>query len=78
MKRSTNFVEFARLLEKKIQSFAGDVGHGFRIAQINSPEAYGDIEVILQDTETGITDRAFTYRADGSFSGLSFWQEGQI
>jgi hypothetical protein len=78
MKRTTNLVTFAQAVTSQVLAFQKEDGATYRVCRISSPEAEGDVEIVLENPRAHVSRLAFTYRADGSFSGLSFWQEGQI
>ena len=77
MKRTTNLIQFAKLLDEKIDAIREETNSCARIYQINSPVAKGDVEIVIED-KSWDHRKAFTYRADGTFSNLSYWIEGQI
>lgn len=72
-KRTTNLVTFAKLADTKIKSLG--LTKGYRVWRINAPDRGGDIEIVI---DLGNIKNAITYRADGSWTGLSYWCEGQI
>lgn len=78
MKRTTNLLEFAALVDRLVNGFNAEDGANYRIFRIESPVFGGPVEVVLADRNRVGTRLAFTIREDGSATGLSFWQEGQI
>jgi hypothetical protein len=78
MKRTTNLVEFAQNVTSQVLAFQEEDGSIYRIYRISSTAPGGDVEIVLENPRALVSRLAFTYRADGSFSGLSFWQDGQI
>lgn len=77
-KRTVNLTEFATLLESKFRAIAKETGTMPRVYRINSPESRGDIEVVLDSNETVRNRTAITFRADGTWSGISYWAPDQI
>lgn len=73
MKRATSLLEFA----EAITDFYNEHCDNRRIILISAPEPRGDVEIVLE-AKRGVPRQAFTYRADGTFSELSYWTEGQI
>jgi len=72
-KRTTDLTSFGTLLYSKMD----DIAPGSRVYRISVPERGGDVEVVLENREWD-NYKALTYRADGTWSGLSYWCEGQI
>ena len=58
---------------QELQELKGSV----RVVRINSPEPDGPVEVVLEHKKWP-NKKAITMNADGTFSGLSYWTEGQI
>jgi len=72
MKRTGQIIKFAELLDAHINELNDKNDLSLRILSITSPKPEGDIEIVFDD------NRAITYRSDGTFTGLSYWQEFQI
>ena len=78
MKRTTNISKFGQILSEKIDELRITTGlKDLRVYRIESPEARKDITIVLE-SKFSKHRNALTYRADGTFSGLSYWTEGQI
>lgn len=72
-RRVTDFAAFGHVLADHLA-----VNHpGRSIARIEAPERRGDVVVIFRATDS-LPQQAMTYRADGTWSELSYWCEGQI
>lgn len=78
MKRTKNLIEFAKLVDHLVTGFNEADGTSYRVRRIDSPTFGGPVEIVIQDKYKADNLKAFTIREDGSATGLSFWQEGQI
>lgn len=72
-KRCTDLTSFGTLLSRKID----EIAPGRAVYRIDAPEARGDVTIILRATDEA-PQQAITYKADGTWSALSYWCEGQI
>ena len=72
MKRTTQIIKFAELLDAYMNELNDQNDLSLRILSISSPKSDGDVEIVFDG------NRAITYQSDGTFTGLSYWQEFQI
>ena len=72
MKRTDQIIKFAELLDAYMNELNSKHDLSLRILSISSPKSGADIEIVFDG------NRAITYRSDGTFTGLSYWQEFQI
>ena len=72
MKRTTQIIKFAELLDAYMNELNDQNDLSLRILSISSPKSDGDVEIVFDG------NRAITYQSDGTFTGLSYWQELQI
>ena len=72
MKGTNQIIELAKLLDAYMNELNDKNNLSLRILSITSPKPEGDIEIVFDD------NRSITYRSDGTFTGLSYWQEFQI
>lgn len=78
MKRTTNFRKAIIAIQAHLERLTKDNGHSVRVFRIEAQAAKGDVIVVLEAPEFWRNRKSFAYRADGSFSELSFWTYGQI
>jgi hypothetical protein len=73
MKKPSQIKEFGTLLDAQMKKLERKHGLSLNIFSITSPKTGGDIEIVFHG------NTAITYRSDdGTFTGLSYWQELQI
>jgi len=70
--RTDQIKKLGELLDARMKDLDRKHGLSLRILSITSPKSGGDIEIVFDG------NRAITYRADGTFTGLSYWQPFQI
>jgi len=63
---------FGGLLDDRMKELNHENDISLRIRSISSPKIGGDVEIVFD------SNKAITYRSDGTFSGLSYWHELQI
>ena len=64
--------KFGELLDARIKDLNRQHDLSLRVLSISSPKSKDDIEIVFDG------NRAITYRSDGTFTGLCYWQEFQI
>lgn len=74
--RTQQITVFANQLDERMNEFKAQFGVYPRVWRISAPQSRGDVEVIGQVPEGSFC--AITFRADGTWSGWSFWSEDQI
>lgn len=72
-RRTTDFCAFGHIVADHLAKHHP----GRSIYRISAPERRGDVEVVFRASGDQPM-QAVTYRADGTWSGLSYWCEGQI
>lgn len=71
--RTTDLTSFAMMLSVRMHSIHPES----RIYRIESPNRKGDITIVVQCPDWENL-QAMIYRADGTWSGLSYWGEEKI
>ena len=81
--KTAQLITFAKELDLKMTESSRNEGKGIgvykipKIFRIESPEYGGDITVVFEHSSWK-NKKAITYRADGTWSGMSYWTEDQI
>ena len=72
-RRTTDLTSFAMMLSVRLHSIHPKA----RLYRLESPSRRGDVTIVVQCPEWENL-QAMTYRADGTWSDLSYWGEEQI